>query len=385
MDFALNDEQQMLQESARRFFSERHPISRARQALQWTDESQRALWHDMAAMGWLGLLAPEEHGGLALGMCEAYLVAEAAGRQLLNLPLAASAVLMPLLLQESTQRDCRLATWVENVAAGRSAFDVTFDGMLYMDHAHQCSDQIMVHGLFAQDVNVRFALLPSNDKAVMPAAAESTALDPTLRCASMTSSSTPGYDGASLAWHVLQISAEGRAHAVACYRMARVGELLGAAAASLDVACEYARQREQFDKAIGSYQAIKHQLANAWMALDNARLAALYAAASLDGKQSDWRFACAAAELTAIEGAQLVTRNTIQVHGGLGFTWEHDAHLYLKRVHHVSSRLGGADAAYACIESLYLSPELGDDSKLEVRTGCFPAGPSGVEGVQVKK
>ncbi|UUZ66583.1 hypothetical protein LP417_34215 (plasmid) [Polaromonas sp. P1-6] len=127
---------------------------------------------------------------------------------------------------------------------------------------------------------------------------------------------------------------------------------MGAAAASLDLSCEYAKQREQFGKAIGSYQAIKHQLANAWMALDNARLAALYAAAALDGRRSDWQFACAAAELTAIVGAQQITRNCLQVHGGLGFTWEHDAHLYLKRVHHVSARLGGCDAAYGLIEEI---------------------------------
>lgn len=348
MDFALNDEQQMLQESAYRFFSERHPLSRARQALPWSDDSQRTLWQDMADMGWLGLLASEDQGGLGLGMCEAYLVAEAAGRQLLNLPLAASAVLLPQLLQESTQRDSWLATWVEDVATGRSSFNVGFDGMRHMDHAQQCSHQLLVHGLDIPDAEVRLALLPTN---ATSATIKSSALDPTLRDAPLASSA----NGSSLSWIALEISAQGRAYVLACYRLSRAAELLGAAAAALDLSCEYAKQREQFGKAIGSYQAIKHQLANAWMALDNARLAALYAAAALDGRRPDWQFACAAAELTAIEGAQQITRNCLQVHGGLGFTWEHDAHLYLKRVHHVSACLGGCDTAYGLVEEVFFA------------------------------
>ncbi|MFI5446872.1 acyl-CoA dehydrogenase family protein [Polaromonas sp. UC242_47] len=341
MDFALNDEQQMLQESARRFFSERHPLSRARQALPWTDDSQRALWQDMAGMGWLGLLASDDQGGLGLGMGEAYLVAEAAGRQLLNLPLAASTVLLPLLLQESTQQDGQLASWVEEMATGRSAFNVGFGDTGHLDHAQQCSHQLLVHGLDLPEAEVRLALLPVD---AIPAPIQVSAFDPTLRDASLSVNSS------SLDWQVLEISAQGRAYALAGYRLARAAELLGAAAAALDLSCAYAKQREQFGKAIGSYQAIKHQLANAWMALDNARLAALYAAAALDGRRADWPFACAAAELTAIEGAQQITRNCLQVHGGLGFTWEHDAHLYLKRVHHVSARLGGCEAAYGLIE-----------------------------------
>lgn len=345
MDFALNDEQQMLQESARRFFSERHPLSRARQALPWTDDSQRALWQNMADMGWLGLLASENQGGLGLGMCEMYLVAEAAGRQLLNLPLAASAVLLPLLLQESTQRDSWLAAWVEDVATGRSSFNVAFEGKGYREYAQQCSHQLLVHGLDVPNAEVRVTLLPTN---VTPAPIKSSAFDPTLRNASM------GFDAndSSLSWSALDISTPGRAYVLACYRLTRAAELLGAASASLDLSCEYAKQREQFGKAIGSYQAIKHQLANAWMALDNARLAALYAAAALDGWRSDWQFACAAAELTAIEGAQQITRTCLQVHGGLGFTWEHDAHLYLKRVHHVSAYFGGCDSAYGLVEEM---------------------------------
>jgi alkylation response protein AidB-like acyl-CoA dehydrogenase len=111
----------------------------------------------------------------------------------------------------------------------------------------------------------------------------------------------------------------------------------------------------QFGKPIGSYQAIKHQLANAWMAVDNARLAALYAGAALDGHLPDARFACAAAEYTAIEGALQATRTVIQVCGGMGFTWEHDAHLYLKRAQHRAARLGGALRALTRVEELVLA------------------------------
>ena len=96
MDFALNNEQQMLHESARRFFADHHPLSRARKALPFSDPASQKLWKDMAEMGWMALLAPEAMDGLGLGLTEAYLVAEAAGNQLLNQPWASSAVLLPL-------------------------------------------------------------------------------------------------------------------------------------------------------------------------------------------------------------------------------------------------------------------------------------------------
>ena len=346
MDFALDAQQQMLQDSAQRFFSARHPLSRARQALTWSDDSQRGLWHDMAGMGWLGLLASEQHGGLELGMCEAFLVAEAAGRQLLNLPFAASAVLLPLLHRASVQPPAELSVWIEEVVAGRAAINVTFDGALFMDHDQQCSHQLLVHGLREDATNTQWARWPTDTVPATRIPEEPAGLDPTVRCARMSGTAA----GPGLAWDVLHIPPEERAFVLASYRMARVGELLGAASASLDQACGYAREREQFGKPIGSYQAIKHHLANDWMALDNARLAAWYAAAALDSRLPDWSFACAAAEVTAIEGALRVARDAIQIHGGLGFTWEHDAHLYLKRVHHVSAMLGGTHAAFNTLE-----------------------------------
>lgn len=343
MDFALNDEQQMLQDSARRFFAERHPLTRARQALPWSDASQRALWSDMADMGWLALLVPETHDGLGLGLCEAFLIAEAAGRQLLNLPLATSAVLLPLLLRESAQPNATLVGWVGDIASGQSAFQATLDPFAQRDHAQQCSHHLRVQGLHDSTQPLRLAL------DLRAAHDEAAPLDATVRQARIAT------DDASTDWITLEVSAEGRALALAGYRQSLVAQLLGAAATGLDMACAYAREREQFGKPIGSYQGIKHQLADAWMALDNARLSALYAAAALDGRLPDWRFACAAAELTAIEGAQQVAHTNLQVHGGIGFTWEHDAHLVLKRVQHLAARLGGAGQALAQVEALTLA------------------------------
>ena len=342
MDFALNDEQQMLQESARRFFSERHPLARARQALPWSDPAQQALWAEMAEMGWMALLLPESHDGLGLGMCEAYLVAEAAGQQLLNLPWASSGVLLPLWLKASEQPPQALLAWAQAAATGQRAFHCCPESSQWLDYAQQASDIIVVQGWDDDRQPLRLAVhggqRPSSHSA----------LDSTRGLAAFPQEAAQDSQ-------TLQLSPKARAQTKSAYRLALVGELIGAAQAALQMARDYACERVQFGKPIGSYQAIKHQLANAWMAMDNARLAALYAAAALDGDLSDWRFACAAAEFTAIEGAQQTTRNTIQVLGGLGFTWEHDAQLYLKRVQHLATRLGGAAKALAQLEELAVS------------------------------
>lgn len=345
MDFALNDEQQMLQESARRFFSERHPLSRARQALPWHDAAQQTLWADMAAMGWMALLVPESHDGpgLGLGLCEAFLVAEAAGQQLVNLPWASSAVLLPLWLKACDAPPAALQDWVQAAAKGERAFHCSPAGNQWQDYALQASDAIAVQGWHDDSVPLCLALQAAPGQAGPGQAG----LDGTQAIAALAPLGP-------LEWLTLDLSPKARAQAQAAYRLALVGELIGAGQASLQMARTYACERVQFGKPIGSYQGIKHQLANAWMAMDNARLAALYAAAALDGDLPDWRFACATAEFTAIEGAQQTTRTTIQVLGGMGFTWEHDAHLYLKRVQHLATRLGGASKALSQVEALVI-------------------------------
>lgn len=342
MDFALNEEQQMLQASARRFLADHHPLVRARRALPWSDGAQQRLWKDMAAMGWMALLLPEAHGGLELGLTEASLVAEEAGRQLLNLPWASSAVLLALWFK-AAPHDAPpvLRDAVQAAAAGTRALHCVAGTDAWWDHAGQCSDIVVVRGWHDGAAPLRIALVDAAQVAAAPA------LDPTLR------------QGAAarmpLQWHTLDVPARPRMHARAAHRLMLAAELAGVGQAALDMASAHAKERVQFGKPIGSYQALKHQLANAWMGMDNARLAVLYAAAALDGDLPDTRFACAVAEYTAIDGALQSTRTAVQVHGGMGFTWEHDAHLFLKRAQHLAARLGGASRALAQVEMLTLA------------------------------
>lgn len=341
MDFALNGEQLMLQESARRFFADRHSLVRARRALSWSETTQQRLWADMAAMGWMALLLPDEHDGLGLGLTEACLVAEEAGRQLLNLPWASSAVLLPLWFRAAPDTaPAALRDAVRAVLAGERALHCVAQDDAWWDFAGQCSDIVVVRGGHGLEVPLHIALQPV--EALTPVQG----LDPTLCQAPARN--------AALQWHTIQITIEAREHAQAAHRLMLAAELVGVGQAALDMACAYASERVQFGKPIGSAQAIKHQLANAWMGVDNARLAVLYASAALDGALSDVRFACAAAEFTAIEGALQATRAALQTHGGIGFTWEHGVHLYLKRAQHLAARLGGASQALTRVEELVL-------------------------------
>ena len=341
MDFALNDEQQMLQESAQRFFADNHPLGRARKALPFSDAAQQTLWREMAEMGWMALLAPEAMDGLGLGLTDAYLVAETAGSQLLNLPWASSAVLLPLWVKFAEKNAPEaLKSLLSGILAGeRAAHCVNATDKLW-DFSAQCTDLVVVRGL--EDIHrpLEIAIIPASETG-------EAGLDPTILQSPAAATDLP--------WQQLDLSTADRAHARSAHRLMLCAELVGVAQAALQLGASYAKERVQFGKPIGSYQAIKHQLANAWMAVDNARLSALYATAAMDGHLPDAAFACAAAEFTAIEGALQTTRTVIQVHGGMGFTWEHDAHLYLKRAQLLAARLGGASKALARVEELALA------------------------------
>lgn len=343
MDFALNEEQQMLQEAAQRFLTENHPCTRARKALPWSDPLQRDLWKAMADMGWNSLLLPEEQGGSDLGAVEASLIAESAGQNLLNLPWSSSAVLLALLEREAgVQTLPELSDAVQSMSQGRSCWHCINDDQSHWDFATQSSNFIWIRGLVEQNDKLQLAFIRSQSlQKCAPA------LDTTISIGITPVVPTT--------WHEISITQPAKERIRSTYRLMQASELVGVGQAALTTSTSYAKERMQFGKLIGSYQSIKHQLANMWMLLDNARLSVMYAAAAIDSKLHDQALACAVAEFAAIDSALQCTRSSIQVHGALGFTWEHDAHLYLKRAQHLATRLGGASTALRSVESIALS------------------------------
>ena len=328
MDFALTEDQRMLEESARKFFEEKHPLVLARRPPDWRDPPTQALWRDLAQMGFLDLLVPAEQDGLGMGLVEGWLVLEAAGRSLLTLPLAEAMLLWPALGEHAgpgALRQLALQVRQGNVCAPIGMVATWREG----DLLDAMADTESLHLL---------TTLPTSGGAVhmqwnLSGASLLAGLEPSRELLAPT-----GPPASRLALPALDMAAlELR------LGLLRAASSVGVASRALDLTCTYANERIQFGKPIGMQQALKHRLANHWMALDNARLAGLYAASALDTASPDAAFACAAAIGCAAEAAQATVADAIQVHGALGFSWEHDAHLFFKRVMHLSALQGPVD------------------------------------------
>lgn len=318
-----NEDQRMLRDAAQRFLAQRHCIAVARAAGGRDARAQLALWRELAAQGWPALLAPASLDGLELGMREAWIVAEAAGRHLLSLPLAANMAVLPSLCEAGGPG--LAAQWAAAMMAGETWYaDAAMrpDGSAFIEGAGDGVRALAVRRVGA--AALRLDLLAP--------VAGATGLDPTMPVALVARPeilASVDLQAEPDAWNRLRTR----------LRLLRSAEIIGAASAALDMAAAYARERRQFDRAIGANQAIKHRLAEDWMALDDARLAGWAAAAALDAGAASAQRDCLYAPLLAVEAGRRATQNAIQTHGALGVTWECDAHLYLKRVLRLSASL----------------------------------------------
>lgn len=351
----VSDIESMLEDACRRFLDERHPVARARDAAG-NPASASALWAELAALGWPALLLPESAGGMGLGLAAAWPLAHQAGRHLLTVPLVANMALLPMLCAARLATTA-LADWLAPVLAGDTCYApaaARADGSLRIEYAAPAW-----HALVLRRSTPGNLCLERHDLAQ---AAIATGLDPTIGTACI-SGATP--------LHRLDIELDEPAwvRVQQGYRLLRSAEMLGAASAALDAAAAHARERQQFGRPIGANQAIKHRLADDWMALDDAGLAGRAAAQSLDGRdmQATAR-ACAVAELLAWESAQRAAQNAIQVHGALGIAWECDMHLYLKRVLHIGAMLDSAHRQGQLLDTLW--DQVGDDDPEPGQVAC---------------
>jgi alkylation response protein AidB-like acyl-CoA dehydrogenase len=301
VDFQLTEDQAALRDGIRSFCEGRVSIDQLRELEK--DGFDRSLWGELAEMGVFGLRQPESEGGVGLGMADAVLVFAELGRRLVPGPTLWSHLAAPL---------------VEGAASG----DAVVGGL---DRMRPSSDPILIEHL--EHLDALLVLQPDGvfwidpqQIAGEPVATPLDPLTPVHLVASLPEGERLG-DGALAA----RLRLEGGALAA--------GMLLGIAEMTQELAVDYAKKREQFNRPIGGFQAIKHILADCFVRQEVARAAVYAAGATFDQPEvGSLERAVAAAKLNAGEAAMKNARACIQVHGGMGYTWEVPAHYYLKRV-----------------------------------------------------
>jgi alkylation response protein AidB-like acyl-CoA dehydrogenase len=360
MDFTtLSDEQDMLRDTARRALAEAVDKNALRAGAAADPAFVARTWSLAATMGWTGMLVPLAAGGLGLGFADAAVLCTEFGRALFPGPFAATAILTATLagmqvapgwrdgvLPAIATGRMRVATigieqLVETTATPQPGSRDSAERPDIVEYPHSATHFLSI----ARDGSTCRALLFPADAAGVSL----TMWQPFDVTCPVGAVEFPGLDAAILRCDISQAQT---AELLAASRIAAAAELVGVADAALDKAVAYSRERQQFGVPIGSFQAIKHRLADGFVLLENARTATRHAAAAQDARADDRSIAIDVARSCAVEAALRITADCIQVHGALGFSWEHDAHLYLKRARRIVGTLGDAHSARRSIGDL---------------------------------
>ena len=322
MDFELSDDQAALQEAARDLLDGHASSDRVRKHLASGDALDEALWAAMVEQGWLGVAVPEDEGGLGLGWVEAAVLLEEAGRHVAPVPLLGD------LLSISALRGSR---WADALLAGEQRGCVAWSAR---QDAVVATREGSGWALTGRPDPVVGAVTAGVAVVVTPAGLWAVDLDATGH-----PPREPAMDlTQSLSWltfdHTPATEVGGPDDAVALLDRAAVGasaELLGGAARVLEMAAAYAKDRVQFGQPIGAFQAVKHRCADMVVDVEGMRSVAWYGAWAVAADDPDRSVAASTAKIWCSDAARRVMASGLQVHGGIGFTWEHDLHLFMKR------------------------------------------------------
>jgi alkylation response protein AidB-like acyl-CoA dehydrogenase len=356
MNFDFSDDQKFLKSEARKFLEGRCPIAKVRAVLDDPARFHDAdLWREVAAQGWLGTAIPEAFGGLGLGHLELCVIAEELGRALAPIPFASTVYFLAeaLLLAGS---EAQKQAWLPKIAAGETIgcfASVERPGVLteaqiqaQVSGGKLTGTKLPVTDGEIADVAVVLArengrpglfLVELNGEGVARETLET--LDPTRGAAKLT------FSGATA--ERLGESGEGMALADALLERAAVllaFEQVGGADRALEMAKDYAMHRYAFGRPIGSYQAIKHKLADMYVKNELARSNAYYGAWALETGASELPLAAASARVSACEASWYAAKENLQTHGGIGFTWQMDCHLFYRRAQQLGLVAGAAKA-----------------------------------------
>ncbi|MCP3986530.1 MAG: acyl-CoA/acyl-ACP dehydrogenase [bacterium] len=373
MNFGFSEEQQIFRSAVRKFLDSNAPLEEVRRIMESPDGYSPTLWEEMASMGWLGLLVPEEHGGADLGWIDLSIVLDECGRSLFPSPLIAS-TLAVLALKENGSEE-QQARWLPGIADGSQLFspaileasDILGPGGVQLTGLAE-SGGIVLRGekFFVLDATVatHFVVayrsgedpedigLAVVDRASDGLEVEDTpSIDATKRIGRLVldgvriSEDRVLASGSRKGWSAVVRLLDHAAAAV-------TAEAIGAAEGGHALIVGYAKQRTQFGSLIGRFQGVKHPLADMYVDIESFKSLLYYAAWCLDESPDEAPLYVSMAKAYASDAFTRIGIDGIELHGALGYTWEYDAQLYLKRSKWVKSAYGGSDHHYDRVATL---------------------------------
>ncbi len=359
MNFGFTEEQELLRKTARDFLAEHAAMKRVRELMQDPERTwDAALWERMAELGWMGLALPEDHGGAGLSIVELCLVLEELGRCLAPVPVLPTAIAATAILEVGDE--AQRAEWLPRIARGevRATLAITEErgsdepGDLELtacrsgDGWELTGRKLFVPDVEAADLVVVVARTGAEGLGlfVLPSDARGLSVIPmrsmdllrplsTLELGGVILGSSALLGAAEDAWSSVERVLD-RARVMLC------AEMVGGAEKCLEDSVAYAKERVQFGKPIGVNQAIKHKCADMLFEVESAKSITYYAAWSAREDEADAPLAASMAKSFVSDAYRHVAGENIQIHGGVGFTWEYDCHLYFKRAKSDESWLG---------------------------------------------
>ena len=323
MDFTFSEDQLLFQESVRDFLVNEVTPEKIRASWELDSGRDSALWQQIAEMGLTGITVPEEYDGLGMNELDFVLLAQECGYVALPEPLVHTALVAVPMLKELGGE--LAVQWLPKIAAGEARVVVGLEQNLLVEDAHIADLLVLQKGpeLFA--VTPDEVTLRHNES-----------IDPSrkLYAVELNEATKPVASGEQAA---ALISAALNRGALGC-----AAQALGLAQRMIDITVQYTSERQQFGKPIGSFQAVKHAMANIAVRLEYAKAPVHKAAYAISQGQQSAATNVSHAKLMACEAANLAAKNTIQAHGAMGYTWEVDLHIYMKKAWALANTWGDA-------------------------------------------
>jgi alkylation response protein AidB-like acyl-CoA dehydrogenase len=345
MQFGLSESQQILKDTARKFFAGESPIAAVRKSMETDTAYDAALWTKLAEQGFTGIIAPEEFGGMGLGKVELILLMEEAGYALLPGPFFSTVALAGSVIEACGSPEQK-KKYLGSIAAGQARSTVALveaAGSWDVESLkiNAAGNKLTGTKLFVTDAAVAdFIVVVARDGVyIVDAKAPGLHIEP-----------MKGMDLVRKIYSIEFKSTQaemlgdsgGLAGALNVATAALCAEMTGGMQRALELTVAYAKTRKQFGKPIGIFQAVQHLCADMYLETESSRSATYYAAWALEENTPDAAVSVSVAKMYASDAARNVGNRGIQVHGGMGFTWENDIHLYYRRAKASETMLGDA-------------------------------------------